>query len=34
MGTFVAPPLLRAVAWTMACVILMLNVILLYQTMT
>jgi manganese transport protein len=34
MGTFVAPPWLRVVAWTMAIVILLLNAILLYQTVT
>jgi manganese transport protein len=34
MGTFVAPVWLRIVAWTMAIVILLLNAILLYQTVT
>jgi manganese transport protein len=34
MGTFVAPPWLRTLAWAMACVILLLNVILVYQTAT
>src|SRR4051812_29836988 len=32
MGAFVAPVWLRAVAWTIAVIILLLNVVLLYQT--
>ncbi len=32
MGTFVAPVWLRALAWTIAVIILLLNVVLLYQT--
>jgi len=32
MGAFVAPVWLRALAWTIAVIILLLNVVLLYQT--
>jgi len=34
MGPFVAPVWLRALAWTIAVIILLLNVVLLYQTVT
>jgi manganese transport protein len=34
MGVFVAPVWLRALAWTIAVIILLLNIVLLYQTVT